>query len=550
MKGKMIRGGFVLAVVTLCAVAVSGDDFKVLVEPAEASVAKTVPPATAKIIGGTIVTDPTKYPYITTLYTQSSQTIPNAASFFCGGTMIDDNTILTAMHCVDSYNAGSNYFSVIVGAVDLLDSNLDEREVVTVITRADYQSSSLFADVAILLLRPRTVSKTYTHATFSTPSNKASLSSGQLMRIIGFGTTESGRVSTKLLEVDVPYVTQVRCAILYGALGLNLYTNMICAGEEGKDACQGDSGGPMFESVNGGYHQVGVTSWGVGCAVKNQPGVYADLNSLGTFAESGKALSSKMSTYVIQGVDAPMPSNTSLVDVYVNFRLDISYQMYPTGTVYRYTMEHIIRDEIASILSESRTRFNITGFSQSDVRLSAWSKQPQTVQVQVAFLPSSDSNAKSSSALAATFSSAAQARAFDKGSRLVLGSMDASTIYTGSSPTDVRPTDDDDDDISFFGASVSKTLGIVLYCLVVVAVLLFSGCFLYCLCRSKKGSSGSGGPNEMSSAQGTVYPSQPAYPPPTAQGYPPPQQGYPPPQQGYPPPQQGYPPPQQGYPPS
>ena len=52
---------------------------------------------------------------------------------------------------------------------------------------------------------------------------------------------------------------------------------MICAGYPagGKSVCQGDSGGPLQCLVNGQYVQVGVTSWGVGCAWKNYPGVYA-----------------------------------------------------------------------------------------------------------------------------------------------------------------------------------------------------------------------------------------------------------------------------------
>jgi len=55
---------------------------------------------------------------------------------------------------------------------------------------------------------------------------------------------------------------------------------MRCAGhlEGGKDACTGDSGGPLIcaELVNGVQRPVlrGVTSWGLGCASENAPGVY------------------------------------------------------------------------------------------------------------------------------------------------------------------------------------------------------------------------------------------------------------------------------------
>jgi hypothetical protein len=57
---------------------------------------------------------------------------------------------------------------------------------------------------------------------------------------------------------------------------------MLCAGYLGRggvDTCQGDSGGPLLVSTSAGLRQAGITSWGVGCADKEYPGVYARIGT-------------------------------------------------------------------------------------------------------------------------------------------------------------------------------------------------------------------------------------------------------------------------------
>lgn len=54
---------------------------------------------------------------------------------------------------------------------------------------------------------------------------------------------------------------------------------MICAGVAGKDSCQGDSGGAI--TING--TQVGIVSWGYGCAEEGYPGVYSNVAALADY---------------------------------------------------------------------------------------------------------------------------------------------------------------------------------------------------------------------------------------------------------------------------
>jgi len=87
--------------------------------------------------------------------------------------------------------------------------------------------------------------------------------------IAGWGTTSSGgSISNVLLKADVVVQNNTVCTSQYGTAFIA--TDMICASAPGTDTCQGDSGGPLF--VNG--VQVGITSWGYGCADPNYAGIY------------------------------------------------------------------------------------------------------------------------------------------------------------------------------------------------------------------------------------------------------------------------------------
>ena len=69
-------------------------------------------------------------------------------------------------------------------------------------------------------------------------------------------------------------------------------TDEICAGytSGGVDTCQGDSGGPMFRADSAGaLVQVGIVSWGDGCARPNKPGVYTQVSHFSAAIKSAAA---------------------------------------------------------------------------------------------------------------------------------------------------------------------------------------------------------------------------------------------------------------------
>lgn len=93
--------------------------------------------------------------------------------------------------------------------------------------------------------------------------------------ISGWGrTSEQSRLANDLQIATVPMVASSQCKRSYPG---QITANHLCAGvmAGGRDSCQGDSGGPLYR-VDGNRvaTQVGVVSFGRGCARRGYPGVY------------------------------------------------------------------------------------------------------------------------------------------------------------------------------------------------------------------------------------------------------------------------------------
>jgi secreted trypsin-like serine protease len=91
------------------------------------------------------------------------------------------------------------------------------------------------------------------------------------------------QASTKLLlETYVPLVDQGKCRSSYPTAHIG--DGQICAGYDHgeRDSCQGDSGGPVVaQGANGCPYQIGLVSWGNGCARKKYYGVYTRVSAHG-----------------------------------------------------------------------------------------------------------------------------------------------------------------------------------------------------------------------------------------------------------------------------
>ena len=224
-----------------------------------------------RIVGGQETT-PFAYPFMGSLHYNGGH--------FCGLSFIGGNKVLTASHCIEGMRAED--FTVKFEGHDLTDeSQWETYNVVSMSMHEQYSVDYVYNnDVAVLELdRPV---QNITPIKLADQEVRNSLVAGDNLKVMGWGRLSfGGETPTRLQEVNVPYVTNEVCNNTEHYNG-QISNTMICAGlaEGGKDSCQGDSGGPLIVQKNNEWFQVGVVSWGDGCALPNKPGVYADVESL------------------------------------------------------------------------------------------------------------------------------------------------------------------------------------------------------------------------------------------------------------------------------
>jgi secreted trypsin-like serine protease len=202
----------------------------------------------------------------------------------CGGALYTQQIVLTAAHCVD-FTGPTKSIKVTLGAVDLKGDTA-----VKVKSTYTYQAPGYpdnHADWALIKLAQPVALPTLSIA--DTPEYN-----NGVFTILGWGAkTEGGGDSRYLRDAHVPYVDDPTCAAAYP----NDFDapKMICAGDTvngGVDTCQGDSGGPLVRRDDAGnWIQVGITSFGAGCARPGYPGVYVEVS---TFAADIAAAASQL----------------------------------------------------------------------------------------------------------------------------------------------------------------------------------------------------------------------------------------------------------------
>ena len=177
--------------------------------------------------------------------------------------------MLTAAHCLPGEPSIAT-----IGRFDLSTDEGTDHEIIEAIPHPDYNDRTSENDIALLRLADPSDAETIALI----GRTEAFAAPGTDLTIAGWGLLEEGGQDSEIMmEVDVSILSNLACQVSYDATPVIITPNMLCAGRLGKDSCQGDSGGPgMVRDLSRGImRQVGVVSFGIGCARAQFPGVYA-----------------------------------------------------------------------------------------------------------------------------------------------------------------------------------------------------------------------------------------------------------------------------------
>ncbi len=233
-----------------------------------------------RIVGGKEVPDRDLYPWMTALIYSDYDPVDGQ---FCGGSLIAPKWVVTAAHCL--YGEDPDNVEVVLGLLKLDEKPKERINVEEIIIHPEYDEDTSDFDVALLRLAKASQQKTIEMISAGDPDGFAT--PGTMATIIGWGALkEGGPTSRKLMHVDVPIISNTEANKSYEG---EVTENMIAAGftQGGIDACQGDSGGPfVVRDANLNLVLAGATSWGIGCARRKMPGLYANLAVLGNWVRT------------------------------------------------------------------------------------------------------------------------------------------------------------------------------------------------------------------------------------------------------------------------
>ncbi|XP_050668051.1 serine protease snake-like [Leptidea sinapis] len=245
-------------------------------------------------------TEPGEFPHMGAL---GWRAIAGTWIFKCGSTLISENYLLTAAHCSQTSSGDTTVADTRPEIVRLGDKNIVDVfyngqkpldvKIKRIVNHPNFKPPKKYFDIAIVELARSVIFTKYIQpACLWSDFDTTRL--GAQATLTGWGVIETAgrKTSPELQAAVVDIIDSGLCDRLLrpscNRHWCGLESHQICAGKlaGGVDACQGDSGGPLQVKIplpiisQGSMHYIiGVTSFGIGCARPNLPGVYTRVSN-------------------------------------------------------------------------------------------------------------------------------------------------------------------------------------------------------------------------------------------------------------------------------